>query len=73
MDAHVYFYALPIGEKFTHQGETYVKLEDECAKQLTGPATDRREWTFEDHYGTLIPRARARQLHLPSNAFRPLH
>ena len=26
---HVYFWALPIGEKFVHKGEVYQKIEDE--------------------------------------------
>jgi hypothetical protein len=66
--AHVYFYALPTGERFRHQGSDYVKLDSENVRDLrTG-----KRWFFEDHYGTLISRRRARQLRLPRSAYRPL-
>ncbi len=66
--AHVYFYALPIGERFVHQGKRYVKAGDEAARQ----GGQRKTWTFEAHYGCVIDKSRAKALKLPRSAHRPL-
>ena len=66
-EAHVYFYSLPEGEVFEHQGERYTKTGEEEAKDVAGKA-----WVFESHYGCIISAERAATLKLPASAHRPL-
>ena len=66
-EAHVYFYALPKGEAFVHQGERYVKTGDESVRD-----SKRKTWDFGANYGCVIPAARAKALKLSKSAHRPL-
>lgn len=70
---HLYFYALPVGERFTHKGERFVKTGDERARSLDGSKPrSGTDWLFEGHYGVIIGRQRAKSLRIPQKAHRPL-
>jgi len=62
--AHVYFYALPRGERFTHQGQRYTKVGEEAARDRRG-----KVWDFGINYGCLITKARADALRIPSGDY----
>jgi len=64
---HVYFWALPIGEKFVHKGEVYQKIEDEYVLDQQG-----KRWVFEPHYGCVITEEQFTELGLTNEAIRPL-
>jgi hypothetical protein len=71
--AHLYFYALPVGEHFSHKGERYVKTGEESARSLDGSKPrSGGDWLFEAHYGVLIDQQRAKKLHVPQSAHRPV-
>jgi len=65
---HVYFYALPIGTKFEHKKELFIKIADEKAREIPS----NKEWTFEIHYGCIIDRTMFELLGLSKKDIRPL-
>ena len=66
--AHVYFWALPVGTKFEHKSETWEKTAEEQATDSNG-----KEWRFEVHYGCIIQKEVANEIGIEKDGYRPLN
>ena len=65
---HVYFHSIPIGTKFEHKKELFIKIDNEKAKEI--PSS--KKWTFESHYVCVIDKSMFNILGLTQEDIRPL-
>ena len=63
---HVWFYAVPVGGIFVHQGCLYTKTGEERAADV------RKDWCMEGHYGCLISKDQFETWGLRSKDRRPI-